>query len=109
MKLITKDIEKRFEKYPLYSQDDVEQKKVIAYFFGGCAFTYIAVEAERLDNDDWRFYGACDLGHGFEWGYFMLSDINRRYPPFGLPLERDKYYSSGRYTISRDFKLSYTA
>lgn len=108
MKLLTKQIEKNFEKYPLYSQDGVEEKVVIAKFFGGYACTWIITEASR-EGDDWCMFGYCDLGLGFpEWGYVMLSEIKGlRFPPFGLPAERDTCMDSMKYRINSNGEVYY--
>lgn len=115
MKLLTKQIESNFKKYPLYSQDEVEEKVVIAKFFGGCACTWIITEAS-LEYDvlfpdgtvgqDWCMFGYCDLGLGCpEWGYVYLSQIEElRFPPFGLPAERDRSMDSMHYRVRQDGK-----
>ena len=41
-------------------------------------------------------FGYCTLdGTNWEWGYVMLSNLQRlRFKPFGLGVERDKYFSA---------------
>ena len=92
MKLITKEIEKRIEKYPIYSQDGKNKDAlVIAKFFhpwGG--YTWYVLEGEKLDNGDIQFYGYVDGQFG-EYGYFTLSELESvRY--MGLGVERDMYF-----------------
>lgn len=45
---------------------------------------------------DVRFFGFVESGLGSdcdEWGYFSLREIETvRFPPFGLPVERDLYW-----------------
>lgn len=74
MKLVTKEVEKRLEKFPIRSQENVENKKVLVKFFiGSC--TWIVTEAEKMENGDWEFFGWVNLGYGGEWGYFRLSEF----------------------------------
>ena len=93
-KLITKDVLKNFEKYPLYSQDGKGMDaKVLVKFFGGSAATWLITEASPTEDGDWELFGYATLdGIDWEWGYVMLSDLQSlRFPPFGLPIERDMY------------------
>ena len=102
MKLITKEIEQAFRKYPLYSQDGKEEKAVLAKFFGGSSYTFYVVEAEPYGADDWTLYGYTQLFEG-EWGYTMWSDIrDAKFPPFNLGLERDLSFTPGKYVIDQD-------
>lgn len=77
----------------LYSQDGkgfdaVAQVK----FFGGSRWTWYAVE---WDGEDLFFgYVVSGLGEDCdEWGYFRLSELSElKFPPFGLPIERDRHW-----------------
>ena len=98
MKLITKEIEKEIEKKPLYfyEENDIDTKnaKIIVKFFGGGQWTWWAIEGEKLEDGDIRFFG---LVQGFEkeFGYFTLRELEGlKFPPFGLGVERDKYFSN---------------
>lgn len=97
MKLLTAEVIRRLKKHPLGSQEHLgEQAEVLVKFFGGYAYTYLVTEAEPLPDGDWRLFGICTLGHEWEWGYSLLSEIAAmRFPPFGLPAERDKYLLRG--------------
>ena len=97
MKLITAAMEKTFHKYPIGSQDGKDRDSVIlAKFFGGCACTWLVTEAEKKPDGDWLFFGLANLGWGWEWGTFLFSELkDLRFPPFGLPLERDMYLERG--------------
>lgn len=90
MKLITKKIEKLFEKYPLYSQENAgaATKAICKFFCGG--FTWYVTEAEKRDND-WLFFGLVD-GFDKELGYFTLSQLKSVRTSFGLGVERDMYF-----------------
>lgn len=95
MKLITKELEKIFEKYPLGSQDGLGGKaKVIAKFFNPTgAGTWLITEAEKLENGDYEMFGYCHLGDDemAEFGYVCLSELQNLKLPFGLTVERDLY------------------
>lgn len=76
MRLLTKVIEKKLEKYPLYSQENVEKKKFICKFFNpNGSGTWLVCEGEKQEDGDWLFFGKVDLGYGAEWGYFRLSEL----------------------------------
>lgn len=94
MKLMTAEIEKRLEKHPLGSQEGLgDEAEVIVKFFGGYAATWLVTEGEKQEDGDWLFFGKVTIyGDEWEWGYFTLSELKGlRFPPFGLPIERDMY------------------
>lgn len=93
MKLMTKAIEKTLLKHPFGSQDGKgNEAHVLVKFFGGYAYTALVTEAELQEDGDWLFYGIVTMGYEWEWGYFSLREIQSlRFPPFGLPAERDLY------------------
>jgi len=92
-KLITKEIEKKLEKRPLYSTDGKTTAKSIYKFFNPCGIgTWHVFEGEKLADGDWLFFGIAIL-HETELGYFRLSDLQSLKLPFGLKIERDKYYT----------------
>jgi len=96
MKLITKEIEKSFEKYPLYSQDGKKLKaKILAKFFLTCSdFTYYVLEAEKQqDTNDWLFFGICTLNGETEYNYLSFNEMASVKNRFGLGVERDMYFS----------------
>ena len=77
MKLLTKEIEKKLDKSPLYSTDGKQVKNVIVKFF--CpfnAFTFLVFEGEK-QGDDYLFYGAATMGYGYELGYYTLSELQK--------------------------------
>lgn len=75
MKLITKELEKKFKKYPFYSQDGLGgDAKVIAKFFNPVGVgTWLITEGNKLDNGDYEMFGYCHLGDDYnaEFGYVM--------------------------------------
>lgn len=91
MKLITKQIEKKFEKYPIYSQDGKGlEAEVVVKFFNPCGVgTWLITEGNKLMDDDYELYGYCEVGHEWEWGYVLLSELKRIRLPYGLKIERD--------------------
>jgi hypothetical protein len=99
MKLITKEIEKEIEKKPLYfyEENDIDTKdaKIIVKFFGSGVWTWWAIEGEKLEDGDYQFYGLVLGNEGKKWGHFRLSELEGlKFPPFGLPIERDMYFSN---------------
>lgn len=97
MKLMTKELEKIFEKYPIGSQDGLGgNAKVIAKFFNPVgAGTWLITEAEKTEDGDYEMFGYCHLGDDemAELGYVMLSQLEELRLPFGLKVERDMYMS----------------
>ncbi len=92
-KIITKAIEKLFEKYPLYSQEGKGgDAKVLCKIFNpyGRGSWYIT-EVKKQADGDYLCFGLTSLFET-ELGYFMLSELlNTRVNVFGcrLPFERD--------------------
>ena len=76
MKMLTKVIERKLEKTPIGSTDGMgkDAPVIVKFFYPYGVGTWLVTEAER-EGDDWRLYGAAELGMGFEWGYTMLSQI----------------------------------
>lgn len=95
MKLITKELAKEFENYPIGSQDGLGGKaKVIAKFFNPVGpGTWLITEASKLENGDYEMFGYCHLGDSemAELGYVYLSQLENLKLPFGLSVERDLY------------------
>lgn len=95
MKLITKELEETFKKYPIGSQDGLGGKaKVIAKFFNPIGLgTWLITEANKLENDDYEMFGYCHLGDDemAELGYINLSQLENLKLPFGMKIERDLY------------------
>jgi hypothetical protein len=104
MKLITKEIEKRLEKYPIYSQDGKgDAAKVILKIFNPYGVgTWLITEGEKQDGGDWLLYGYCESVYGWEWAYLTLSELERarvNLHGYLMPLEREKWQSNGKYTV----------
>lgn len=93
MKLLTKEIERKFEKFPFYSQDGKgKDADVIAKFFNPCGSqTWLVAEAEKQDDGDWHLYGWYEDSNGGEWAYFSLRELQSVKTWAGLGIERDIY------------------
>lgn len=97
MMLMTKELEKAFEKYPLYSQDGMmEEAEVVVKYFNPCgAGTWLITEGEKQENGDWMFFGYCHI-YEWEWGYVLLSELESIKLTFGLGIEREQYGTGGK-------------
>jgi len=95
MKLITKELEQKFKKFPLYSQDSKgDNAQIICKFFNPCGVgTWYVMEAEKQEDGDYLFFGYVDLLEK-ELGYFTLNELKSLRLPFGLTIERDLYFDT---------------
>lgn len=105
MKLITKALEKVFQKYPIYSTDGkpAEEKKALAVFFtpwGSATWVVCEAEQDAENPQEWTFYGYVTTGYEWEWGYFTLSQLKEIRGPWGLQVEREKYTAPAKYTVA---------
>ena len=99
MRLLTKEIERKFEKNPLYSQEGkgLDSKVLVKYFNPYGAGTWLITEAEKQGDGDWLLFG-CSRIQEWEWGYVLLSELqNLSINVYGykMYLERE-LYSSGK-------------
>lgn len=76
MKLMTKELEEKFKKYPFYSQDGKgkDAEIVVKYFNPYGSGTWLITEGEKQDDGDWLFFGYCHI-FCWEWGYVSLSEL----------------------------------
>jgi hypothetical protein len=97
MKLFTKYIEPALA---VNASADESTRRPALKLFGGGACTWLI--SERVDDD--TLFGLCDLGMGCpELGYVSQSELEGlRFPPLGLPIERDLYFSADK-TLSEYF------
>lgn len=90
MKLMTKEIENKLKKSPLYSTDGQGKQAnvIVKYFNPYGAGTWLITEGNQLPDGDWELYGYAHISD-WEWGYVLLSELES----LGT-IERD-LYSSG--------------
>ena len=89
MKLLTKELEKRFAK--IGKQEDIEDPIVVAKFFNPTgAGTWWATE---YDPERKIFFGYVSIfgDHNDEWGSFSLAELESVKGKLGLGIERDLY------------------
>jgi len=94
MKLITKELEKRFKK--IGDQENEKDPIVVAKFFNPAgAGTWYATE---YDPETKIFFGYASIfgDHNDEWGYFSLKEIEEYVGPMGLKIERDLHCGEKR-------------
>jgi len=102
MKLITKAIEKAFEKQGDTSQKSMSDIKIIMKLFGGGAFSCYLYE--KLDEDTYMAFVNIGDPEMAECGTVSMSEIKAiKFPPFGLGVERDLYFKP----LSRSLKDVY--
>ena len=95
MKLMSRELEKRFAKVGL---QDIPDPIVIAKFFNptgaGTWYATAYYPEERL------FFGFVSIfgDHCDEWGYFSLDELERYRGRFGLGIERDLYWTEMRFS-----------
>lgn len=96
MMLMTKELEKTLEKYPIGSQDGkgMDAEVVVKYFNPCGAGTWLITEGEKQENGDWLLFGYCNIFE-WEWGYVTLSELESVHLPFGLTIERELYVTGG--------------
>jgi hypothetical protein len=93
MQLLTDELRKELP--PLYAQkDDKDPTVYVKFFTPDSNWTWYATEGEQQD-DDFIFFGYV-IGQESEWGYFALNELSAARGPWGLPIERDLYFSPKR-------------
>ena len=99
MKMITKEIEKKMDRFPLYSQDGKgDDAKVICKVFNpyGAQSWYILEAGEKQPDGDRELFALVTGLGEMEYGYLMLSDLTElKIDVFGykMPLERDVWFN----------------
>lgn len=94
MLLMTQELERKFEKAPLYSKEGkMENAEVVVKYFNPVgAGTWLITEGEKQENGDWLMFGYCHIFE-WEWGYVYLSELENVRLPFGMTIERDLHAS----------------
>jgi hypothetical protein len=100
MKILTKEIRNKIPN--LYSQEDKGDDAIVyvKFFSPSSSWTWYATEGEPVFDDDgneidFRFFG---LVYGLEkelgyLGYFSLNELSNIKGPYGLGIERDKFFT----------------
>ena len=102
MKVITKPIEKAFEKQGDTSQKEMKDIKIIMKLFGGGAFTWYFYE--KLDEDIYMAFVNLGDSQMAECGTVSMSEIlSIKFPPFGLGVERDTSFEPMSRTLKDVF------
>ncbi len=94
MKLLTKELEKRFAEVGCQSEEN--DPLIVAKFFNPQgAGTWYATE---YDPERREFYGFVSIFGDIndEWGYFSLAELETYRGPLGIGLERDLYFDEVR-------------
>lgn len=93
-KLITKELERTFEKYPFGSQRDKGlDALVIASYYNPCGDErWLITEAKKLRNGDWLLLGYLRVpnlkSRKWFWGRVFLSELENYDVPFGMTINR---------------------
>ena len=108
MKLITNEIIKLFEKYPIGSQDRKggDATVIVKFFYPAGAATWLITEGNLIKDEngnvsDIEMFGfCCPMGVEYgELGYVMLSDLELVEVIPGLKVERDLYFPNGKINL----------
>jgi hypothetical protein len=105
MKMMTKAIEKKFEKHRLYSTEKGTWPKevIVKYFAPWSNWRWYATEFDGKD----LFFGFVE-GFEKEWGYFSLSELKSIEPSpdtFYLAIERDRHFDNRVIYENGDIKI----
>ena len=89
MQLLTAAIRRQLP--PLCGQDGKGMKAIayVKFFTPDSSWTWYATEFDGTDV----FFGLVN-GHEKELGYFSLSELESVRGPYGLKIERDKYFDA---------------
>lgn len=98
MILITKEIEKAFEKQGSTAEMDMDEIKIICKLFNPVgAETWYLYEKEDSDVY-WCFVNLGDPTYA-ECGTVSLNELKSLTLPLGLKIERDRHFPIGKYTL----------
>ena len=90
MKIITKAIEAAFAKQGDTSQKEMKDIKIVLKLFGGACTWYLY---EKLEDDIYMAFVNLGDPEMSECGTVSMSEImSIKFPPFGLGVERDKFF-----------------
>lgn len=90
MKLMTKELEKKFPNLKETDGQGMGAKVVAKFFFPVGSATWFATE---YDSEQKLFFGYASMFPGSgELGYFSLAELESVVGPMGLKIERDLYF-----------------
>lgn len=93
MKLLTKAIERKLLANNAHMSDEIENEKVVVKFFNPSGQATWWVYSMDKNGDCFGVAQMFDRDTR-EMGYFNIHEIEAiKCPPFGLPIERDMYYT----------------
>lgn len=101
MKLLTKELEKRFPKLNATENKKPEEIEIIAKFFDPCSnWTWYPIEGQ-YEGSDFIFFGFV-RGFENELGNFSLKELESIKNRLGLGIERDLHF--GKHTLEECMK-----
>ena len=90
MRLLTEEI--RATLPPLRAQEGTADPIAhVKFFTPDSSWTWYATEGSP-EGGDFLFFGYV-VGLEREWGYFCLSELESVRGPWGLPIERDRFFA----------------
>lgn len=96
MMLLTKDLRRKLP--PLYAtENEPDPLVLVKFFYPDFSWTWYGIE---FDGED-LFFGLVD-GHEQELGYFRLSELVGNRGKWGLPVERDRWFTPIRLSALRE-------
>lgn len=91
MELLTDEMRQSLP--PLYGQEKPEDPVVYVKFFTPDSnWTWYVTEGSEEDGD-FCFFGYV-IGFEKEWGYFLLSELQKAQGPWGFSIVRDLYFTA---------------
>jgi hypothetical protein len=96
MPLLTDELRKRL---PLIGATESEEDPMVIckFFTPWTNWTWYVIEFDQADT----FFGLVD-GHEVELGYFSLQELQTKQGPYGLRIERDRYFKPERLSVIRE-------
>lgn len=103
MKLLTQELIDQLPK--IYEQDGKNGDAIIyiKFFTPDSSFTWYVLEGQKTEND-FEFFGIVDSGDFKEYGYFVLSELEKGRGGLGLPIERDLHFKPCKVSEVRELK-----
>ena len=91
MKLLSQELEEKFNSTRLYSTDGqgFDAEVLAKFHIEGTPIFWLITEAEKQEDGDYLLFGYCHILES-EWGYVMLSELENTEPPYGLKIEIDQ-------------------